>query len=291
MPKLFVIALVTTVACRVAFAQDSSSKPSFDVVSIRPGNGQPTTLPNGMRVLGAMQGGPESPDPERLTGNSVSLKSLMLRAYAVKSYQISGPSWIDTTRYDIAAKIPPGATKNDLNLMLQQMLEERFSLKLHHESKAFSAYNLVVAKNGLKLRDSVSTNACAAGARPAGGTCAERVSYQSGIMSSTSKDPGRLMTVPQGSGRIATGLAMPISALASMLEQQLAGPVVIDKTGLTGVYDFRLEFASPTITSQDDTPLPSLFTALEKDLGLKLESTKTPIDVLVIDHIERPSEN
>jgi uncharacterized protein (TIGR03435 family) len=96
---------------------------------------------------------------------------------------------------------------------------------------------------------------------------------------------------PKGSARIMTGRDALMSTLASMLEGQLGGPLVIDKTGLSDFYDYRFEFVSPTATADDDTPLPSLFTALEKDLGLKLESTKTSIDVLIVDRIEQPSEN
>jgi uncharacterized protein (TIGR03435 family) len=290
MRSLLVFAAFLLLACSVSSAQDSPAKPSFEVVSIRPGNGQPITLASGMRAVGAMQGGPGSADPERLTGNSVTVRSLLTRAFGVKIYQISGPAWIQTSPFDIAAKIPPGATKEQFNLMLQQMLEERFSMKLHHMAKEVPAFNLVVAKGGLKLRDSVSTDNCAMGARPAGGSCPEGASYQNGIM--LSKEPkGMAAMAPRGSARIITGRAAALSVLANIMEGQLGGPLVIDKTGLPEAYDFRIEFAAPTASPDDDTPLPSLFTAVEKDLGLKLESTKTSIDVLVIDHIEQPSEN
>lgn len=222
------VAIWPVLWCIAALAQEPA-KPSFDVVSIRPGNG------------------------------------------------------------------PPGATREQFIVMLQNMLEERFNLKFHHESKEFSAYNLVLAKSGLKLKDSIPTDACSRGARPVGGTCPEGVEYQSGIAPSKATQSS-ILNGPRDGGRLVSGTGTEISAFANMLESQLRGSVVIDKTGLTGHYDFRFEYAPPTLTGADanppdDTPLPSLFTALEHDLGLKLESTKTMLDVLVIDRITAPTEN
>ena len=270
------------------FAQPPG-KPAFEAVSIRPGSGRPVDV-KGMLVVGMMRGGPGTPDPERLTGNSVTLRDLMLSAYAVPRQQLAGPGWIETTRYDINAKIPPGTTTDQFRLMLQAMLEDRFMLKLHHETRTIPAYNLVVAKGGLKLRDSVSQDACSAGARPIGGACREGAIYQSGIMKSAGTERTMLQMSPPGPSRILSGSAERLSALTPFLEPALGGPVVTDKTGLADNYNFRFEFASPTYTGQDDTPLPSLFTALE-EAGLKLESVRTSADVLVINHIEQPSAN
>lgn len=231
-------------------AQEPSLQPSFEVVSIRPGSGRQTDLGNGFRVLGAIQGGPGSSDPERLSGNSVSIKSLVLRAYGVKNYQVRGPAWIDDARYDIQAKVPAGVSRNQLDLIFQRMLQERFHLRMH-------------------LRDSVSADVCAAGARPLPGRCPEGVPYQAGMRAAAGSGKPLLMVAPQGSGRILTGMAVPISQLASVLEGQLGGTVVTDRTGLGGVYDLRLEFVSPTAIGQDETRFPSLFTAVEKTLGLK----------------------
>jgi uncharacterized protein (TIGR03435 family) len=272
-----------------SFCLAQEAKPEFEVVSIRPGSDKPVVV-NGMAIVGAMQGGPGSSDPERLTGNSVALRDLVLRAYGVNLHQLSGPGWIETTRYDVNAKIPPGTTRDEFKLMLQGMLEDRFKLKLHHETRDVRAYNLVVAKGGLKLRDFVSTDACSAGNRPVGGTCREGAVYQSGIMKSAGTERSLLSLSPPGPSRIISGSATQLSVLARMLEPALGGSIVADKTGLTDKFNLRFEFASPTFTGQDDTPLPTLFMALE-DAGLKLESVRTSLDVLVIDHIERPSEN
>ena len=265
------------------------TKPVFEAVSIRPGSGRPVEV-KGMLIVGMMQGGPGTPDPERLTGNSVSLRDLVLSAYGVSRQQLAGPGWIETTGYNINAKIPPGTTKDQFRLMLQAMLEDRFKLKLHHETRSIPGYNLVIAKGGLKLRDAVSLDACSAGARPIGGTCRESAIYQSGIMKSAGTEQTMLSMSPPGPSRIISGRAQQLSALTPFLEPALGGPIVTDKTGLTDKYSFRFEFASPTYTGQDDTPLPTLFAALE-EAGLKLESVKTSLDVLVIDHIEQPSGN
>jgi uncharacterized protein (TIGR03435 family) len=265
------------------------AKPVFEVVSIRPGSGRPVDV-KGMLIVGMMRGGPGTPDPERFTANTVILRDLVLSAYGVSRQQLAGPGWIETTGYDINAKIPPGTTKDQFGLMLQAMLEDRFKLKLHHETRSIPAYNLVVAKDGLKLRDSVSLDACSAGARPIGGTCRAGAVYQSGIMQSVGSERTMLSMSPPGLSRIISGSAQQLSALTPFLEPALGGLMVTDKTGLTDKYNFRFEFASPTYTGQDDTPLPSLFAALE-EAGLKLESVKSAADVLVIDHIEQPSGN
>jgi uncharacterized protein (TIGR03435 family) len=295
-PRLALLAASLGLASvrQAAFAQQPTPKPEFEVASIRPGSGKPTTLPNGMQVIGAMQGGPGSPDPERLTGNSVSLRSLLLSAYSVQNLQIVGPDWINTTRYDVTAKIPPGATKDDFRLMLQNLLEDRFNMKIHHETRDFPSYNLVIARGGLKLRETVSIDACASGGHPVGKTCPDGVNYISGIAkpAADAKASGLSMSPPKdGTGNIVTGRNALLATLASMLQNSLKGSVIADKTGLTDKYDFRFEFSPPDVGTAGDFAAPSLFTALEKDLGLKLEATKTQLDCVVIDHIQQPSDN
>ncbi len=161
------VILATTFCLAQDAAPDPVAKPAFEVVSIRPGSGKPTVFPSGIRVIGGVQGGPGSPDPERYGGNSVALRGLIQTAYGMKRDQVSGPGWIDTTRYDISAKVPAGATREQFNLMLQTMLAERFNMKFHREIKSFPAFNLIVAKSGLKLKENVSIDACSSW-RPSG---------------------------------------------------------------------------------------------------------------------------
>jgi uncharacterized protein (TIGR03435 family) len=282
--------LVTTLlVCVPVLAQTPA--PRFEVASIRPGSMKPVRLPSGMSVIGSIQGGPGTSDPELLRMGSVAPITLLMQGYGVKHYQISGPGWIDTTRYDITATVPAGATRQEFNLMLQNLLQDRFRLKLHHESKEFRAYNLVEAKGGIRLKDSVSTQGCSAGPTPVKGTCPTGMMPISGIAKSATNDPPLLRTVPQAGGFIATGRSSPIAGLAATLEGRLQGPLVIDKTGIAGNYNFRFEFASPDVGTSGDFSFPSIFTALEKELGLKLEATSVPMDVLVVDRIEPPTEN
>ena len=97
--------ILTLVLLASGFAVAQTPKPTFEVISIRPGSMKPVQMPNGMSAIGGIQGGPGTPDPELVRMNSVTLKQLMTRAYSVKYYQISGPTWIDTTRYDINATV------------------------------------------------------------------------------------------------------------------------------------------------------------------------------------------
>jgi uncharacterized protein (TIGR03435 family) len=147
MRRAIIDAGIFAFACGAAFGQAVESNPSFEVASVKPSGPQSVRNSNG---------GPGSRDPERFTYNSAVLRDLLFRAYGLIYYreQISGPGWIDTERYDIAVKIAPGTTEELFQLMLQNLLAERFNLRLHHDTKVLSAYELVVAKNGPKLKKS-----------------------------------------------------------------------------------------------------------------------------------------
>lgn len=266
-----------------ALGQEASVKPSFEVVSVRPGTGDDGSL-------GGFQGGPGSSDPGRFTARGLPLQTLMQLAFHVKSYQISAPDWIVRAYYDVDAKIPPGATEAEFQLMLQSMLEGRFKLKFHHETRESRGYNLVVAAGGLKLKQSLpSVDDCTASAPPA--NRANCGSGPAGIARSSATTPGVIgEMLPRGGKRYIYARAAPIETLAGSLERYL--PRVVDKTGLTGAFDFQLGFSAPDANlNDDDAGLPSVFTVLEKQLGLKLESARVPIDTVVIDQINPPSEN
>jgi hypothetical protein len=131
-------------ACCAALAQ------TFEVASVKPA--APIT---GNRIMVMMRGGPGTPDPGQITYTNVSLQNVLINAYGVKGFQISGPGWLDSERYDIVAKVPRGATKEQFMGMLQNLLAERFKLTLHREKKDLPMYALVVGKNGPKLKESV----------------------------------------------------------------------------------------------------------------------------------------
>lgn len=194
--------------------------------------------------------------------------------------------------FDIDARVPPGATKQDLRLMLQKMLAERFGLKLHHEKKEVLGYNLEVAKNGPRLTPSP----------PAAAPADTDHTLPDAFRGPPTLDKDGFPVIPPGSGVTARGAlggrrtqrftrkSMP--QLAEMLAGNLGRPVH-DATGLAGEYDFLLRWVADSGASHsDDAPGPNLFVAIQQQLGLKLAAAKTPIDVLVIDHVEKtPTEN
>src|SRR5450759_4338978 len=162
-PAILGAGLIIFTSC-AAFGQAAAESPAFEVASIKPAEPQTTG-----RISVGMHGGPGTPDPGQITYTNVSLKNVLLNAYGVKGYQINGPKWLDSERFDIVAKIPKGATKETFKLMLQNLLAERFKLTLHHETKELPMYALVVGKGGSKLKESVEDDATASGAAPQGG--------------------------------------------------------------------------------------------------------------------------
>jgi uncharacterized protein (TIGR03435 family) len=213
-----------------------------------------------------------------LTATGVTLKMLIMNAYGVANYQISGaPSWIGTERWDIEAKtegVQGRLSREQFATLLQRLIEGRFQVKTHRETKKLPIYALVVAKSGVKLK-------------PSPGDATER-------------KPSANFTI--GS---ATFVDTSVAVLAGQLTQYLDRPV-LDRTGVQGGYDFMLKWApvpgegSPEAfglppRAEPPRPVdsngPSIFTALQEQLGLKLKSTKGPVDILTIDRVERPSEN
>jgi uncharacterized protein (TIGR03435 family) len=241
---------------------------SFDVASVKP---HPQSADGMIRVR--MNGGPGTPDPVRLNYENVSLKAVLGKAFDVKSYQLTTPDWADSERYDITAKIPQGTTKEQFGVMLQNLLVERFKLAYHRDKKELPAYILVAGKAGSKMKVSEG---------PAAGGTSMRM------------QPGKATMN-------AAGVSM--TQLVDMLANQVDRPIV-DGTGLTGRYDFTLEFA-PEMRNMPGMPMmagggpvnegesaPSLFTAVQEQLGLRLEPKKAMLDLIVVDRLEKtPTEN
>jgi uncharacterized protein (TIGR03435 family) len=190
-----------------------------------------------------------------------SLKSLVERAYNVKPLQVLCPGWMDDVRVDITAKYPPDTKPEDRALMLRALLEERFKLSAHTASKEMQGYSLVVAKGGFKLKT----------VEPGG--------------PGTSSNGGNVRTLK------ATKLSM--AQLADFVARETE-EMVVDNTAIEGVFDFELRWAHDTQTP--DTPAtetaPSIFTAIQETLGLRLKPEKIPVEIIVVDHMERvPTEN
>ena len=266
-----VSAAIAVVAIATAsFVQATAGKrASFAVASIKPDKTDgPVTL-----GVGNGQGG----------GRNVTLKMLIALAYQVQEFQISGgPGWIGSDRFDVEGKAEdPKADPGQLRLMLQSLLEDRFQLKLRSETREAPVYALVVANGGpkIKLVADQTTPTVNGPAQPGAG-------------------PNRgAMRIGRGS---LVGNAVMLSLLAQLLSQRLDRPV-IDRTHLNGRFEIQLNW-TPDVgeTSLDpggnplpasDSGGPSLFTAIQEQLGLKLEPDRAPVGLLTVERVEKPSAN
>jgi uncharacterized protein (TIGR03435 family) len=292
-----------------AQSKAGQTAPTFEVASVKPATSG--SDPMSYRI----NGGPGTSSPGQLVCRNVSLRPLLLKAYDLKSYQLAGPPWIDGDKYDIDAKIPPEATKEQFLLMIQNLLVERLGLVAHRETRDLPIYELVVAKGGPKLKAPEKAPAGAtAPAQPqqaaeAGPATIKMTRDKEGLPELPPGIP-RMVAYPLPGGMHISARMQTVAALLPGLELQTGRPV-LDKTGLTGTYDFTLVFLPDTAGGADigpaaagppsgqgsllsaaSEPAPNLFVALESQLGLKLESKKGPVEVLIVDHLNRtPTEN
>lgn len=225
------------------------------------------------------------------------LRGLIQAAYSMPANQVDNvPSWVSDTRIDIVAKADPSASIQQLRAMLQPLLVERFKLAFHHEQRDRDVYALVVAKPGV-LGPSL---------KPSAGDCAALADTpRNALPAPVAGQQPTCGIIPSGPGRIVLkGLRMQGFVQLLTLATGALGPrQVIDQTGLTGAYDIALVYtpealsaaalaqrqgAPPALAGGVDPNGPNLFQALQDQLGLKLESRKLPLDVMVIDHVERP---
>jgi uncharacterized protein (TIGR03435 family) len=282
--------LIAAISVAAVFGQ--APRPEFEVASMKPSAGGVG------RSIGMDRAGD-------LNAKNVPLRMLIAEAYGVKPFQIYGaPGWINSDAYDVNAKPEvnrkQGPAKKepfetmwaDIQQRLQVLLEERCSLKVHHETKELPVYVLTVAKSGLKVRpaDCIAIDPQNPPERPAPGD--ERPVFCGTI---------RLGRNGQNSTLTGTGVTMRDFVLHWLT--QATGRTVIDKTGYTETFTAILEWtpdSTPRPPGADDPTAPppasdptgpSFFTALQEQLGLKLESSKGPVEVLVIDHVEKPSAN
>ena len=278
-------------------AQTPAARVEFDVASIKPsappGTGQ---VHVGVHIDGA-----------RLSCTYLSLKDYIRMAYRVKDHQVIGPDFLASDRFDIAATLPSAEARDKVPEMLQTLLADRFHLTFHRDSKEFPVYALVVAKGGPKMKESpVDPDAPAT---PAGNKAAVNVNA-SGGRGGTMVDLGNGSFFSFGDNKIQGG-KLPMAGFADSLARYVDLPVV-DMTELKGNYDFKLEFTPedyrgmlirsaivagvtlpPEVVKQalESGTGDSVFTAIQT-LGLKLERRKAPLEVLVIDRMEKlPTAN
>jgi uncharacterized protein (TIGR03435 family) len=233
-----------------------------------------------------------SMNPGRFTIRNSSVRTLLLYAYKVQAYAISdGPGWIDSDHYDIEAKVEGQLTGAAALNLVRTILEDRFHLKVHRETKDGPVYFLTVATNGPKLKPAT----CAVidpAYKPAPPAPGESRPDRCGTNRSRTNGTSRTLDIlgvkiDEPDMAIATFPGLTFY-FASILERR-----VIDKTGLTGRFDINLEYtpASTEIASPAESAAPSLFAAVQEQIGLKLESGKGPVELLVVDHLEKPSAN
>jgi len=230
----------------------SAQQPAFDVATIRPSSG----------AVAFEHDGDTQTSPGSLRMRDVTVQTCIKWAYGVQDNQIAGPDWIQVEHYDIVAKADQPANEAQMKQMMQALLADRFRLSFHRESKELKAFVLTVAKGGAKVHPAAAPDAKPFHQNSANGTVV------------------RSMTIREFGDFIAGPLQKP----------------VIDETGLTGKYDFVLDFTPYLPDAKNMGPdrpdtTSILMAAMEGELGLKLESRKTEVEMMVVDHIEKPSEN
>ena len=306
MKNWILLTAIVLLCCAAAMAQSTGSL-SFEVASIKPSAPQ---------TMGMIRVGMQA-DGGMLRYSNVSLQDIIRTAYRVKDFQVDGPDWLNSARFDITAKFPAGATQDQVPEMLQSLLAERFKLLLHRDTKEHAIYALVVGKDGPKLKPADPQTAAAL-TMPAGGggpkaggatggarTADTDVARTGGPGGSGGPRMGmRMMMDP--SGMHMTAPAVTLAQLGDALSRFTERPIV-DMTGIQGQYDFDLAFAPETIRGGMRMPAPggerpqgadsqpeqgpSIFDAVQK-YGLKLDPRKGPLEMLTIDHIEKtPTEN
>ena len=259
----------------LSFCAGAQTPLAFEVASVKmAGQDQPAVMSARKRTAGM----PASGNPTLFTRRNATLSSLILAAYGLQPQQLVGPDWLTTQRYEIEARAPEGATPEQQLVMLQSLLAERFQLKSHRETRELPVYELVVAKGGSKLKEGSDP-----GARPL-----------------PAMKPGPFaLGMQDGATVVRLREHGTMEALAARLSPQ-ADRLILDRTGLKGSYDVVMYWtpagppraAEPSTAPQASDPGMTLFTALESQLGLKLESKKGMAEVFVVDHAEKvPTEN
>lgn len=296
--------VVGVMSARFVRAQSSAQQPkplTFEAASVKLAR-----APNGVTVSGgkmmasqgsAVQiprntGGPGTDDPGRIHYPFISLKELLGRAWSTYS-EIESPGWLDSQTVAVDATMPRDTTKAQFEEMLRNLITARFGLKYHVESKEIAGYSLVVAKNGPKMKESADQN----GGDPKPPT-----------QSPTGRDSNGFLKLPPRPGSWCTVMETPGDRQRIVCQQKTMQDLarvlgdlrstVDDATGLKARYDFTLTYAGgrpgsapassePTGLPEGAEPLPDIFSALQSQLGLKLDPRKVPVEVMVVDHMEK----
>ncbi len=298
---LIVVLWLTSGDCATVRAQ-APDNPAFEIASVKANNS--TTQPLSRFPLG--------PGDAYIPGNIFSATNQPLIAYLRFAFKLSQgelldlPTWVYDEHFDIAGRATESPTKDQMRLMMQSLLAERFRLKIHRERRAKPAFNLVLARAdrlGPQLKANTDDKACAGSSaqQPTGAASTlgpNEPSSKSGVQLPPMPcgTIGQISASAPDKGRIG-GRKVTVELIAGFLKNPFTGVdrQVIDRTGLSGTFDFSLEWSPERdITGtpgQAPAAGPSFLEALQKQLGFRLVATTAPADVLVIDHIERPDEN
>ena len=260
-----------------ALAQgEPSVRPAFEVASIKQNTSGSENFGFSVRPGGVV------------VAINVTIRQVIRYAYSMQNSSVEGgPDWLDTVRYDITAKAAEAATADQMTLMFQPLLADRFRLAMHIDARDTAIFALVRARAdgrlGPQLRASSVTDCEATRAAQARGAA-------------LAASDGRPLCAGRARAGLITAGAVSMEELARNISR-MVGRVVVDRTGLPGRYDFDLQFnpdaelTAPAATDRPPDALPSLFVALQEQLGLKLEPQRGPVDVVVIDSIQRPVED
>jgi len=305
-------------AC-LAWGQTVDKSQTFDVASVKPAT-PPTPDGRGRIMMDGPSGGPGTKDPGRIHYPNMSLKLLLMNAYGVKTFQVVGPPWLDTERFDLNATMPPETTKEQFRVMLQNLLAERFKVTVHKETKDLPMYALVLAKNGPKMKESEEVTGAKddPDAPPPPPPSRPQIGPDGfPVIPLAALGRGGIFGIMMPGRTRLIGQRQTMQDLASRLTGQLNRPVT-DETGLKANYDFTLTY-SPTegmtgpmglmapppqppggsaaggsadnVFRPDGDAPPDLFTAVQAQLGLKLESKKGQVELVVVDHAEKTPTN
>jgi uncharacterized protein (TIGR03435 family) len=297
--RFYLILIVIRLAAQ---GTGASAVPEFDVASLK----AVSAAENGPSKI---SGGPGTSDPGRVSYSRVTLATLIARAYGVADDQVIGPASLSSDRYTLLATLPPASTVDQLRLMLQHLLSERMGMNVHHESREYGGYQLVISKKGVNaknLKRAADTldqqDNAALRENPTGGAPAPMPALaldRDGCP--VIKADGAQMGARWGTEACSrfqhfsmAEFGKTLGGIIQITDGIYGKPVrLMDRTGLDGVYDFTLTFTFiPFGLKNIDPSGPTLYEALEQQIGLKLEQVKEPLDTIVVDRIDKvPNEN
>ena len=277
------VCIAIALICTSVRAQTPPARPQFEVASVKPAANDETRVDRIPMMRETMRnarppGMIPMTDPGRLRLENWTLLDLIAAAYSVRATQVSGPAWLSDQGFDIEAKVPNGTPQEELNVMLQSLLEERFGLKVHRDTQTRQGFALVVGKNGPKLKPAVPPPASTQGLTDEDKTKQQAQTQLAAVMKRIQENRER--GTPLGGLNHVSWDSITTDELASRLVRFAEAPVV-DETGLTGKYSATIE-----TWKNADVPGGTVFDAVEK-LGLKLEARKVTFETVVVDQVSK----